>query len=157
MDVRVSPSRHTETPLVAPRFKYLADPVCVCAVLAYALNRFWWKQTFSAALPFLRGHLDDCLLIPAALPVLLWIFKQTGLRKSDAPPSLLEVLYWAAVWSVVFEGIFPMAFQRGVQDWRDVGSYLGGGLLAWLFWHSRAPKPTAVTRPREDSVSIRPQ
>jgi hypothetical protein len=138
------------------RFNYLADPVCVCALLTYALNRFWWKQSFSAVFPFLRDHLDDFLLIPAALPVLLWVFKQTGLRKSDAPPSLQEVLYWATVWSVVFEGIFPIAFRKGVQDWKDVGSYFAGGLLAWvlwLLWHGRGARPAAAARPSEDSVS----
>ena len=118
-----------------PRFKYIADPVCICAFLMYALNRFWWKRAFSPVIPFFREHLDDCLLIPTALPLLLWIFKKTGLREGDHPPSLKEVLYWAAVWSVMFEGVFPFAFHSGVSDWMDVWSYFGGGILAWLLWH----------------------
>ncbi|MEI7774736.1 MAG: hypothetical protein WCK17_08155 [Verrucomicrobiota bacterium] len=56
------------------KFRYLADPLFLGAVMLYALNRWWWKPRFGDAFPFLHDHFNDCLLIPVALPPLLWIF-----------------------------------------------------------------------------------
>ncbi len=117
------------------RFRYLRDPLFLGASLIYGLNRFVLKTQFGSSLPFLRNHLDDCLLIPAALPPLLWVFRKTGLRSHDAPPTLGELVQWTLLWSVAFEWAFPRFFHKGVADWWDVASYALGAFLAGILWN----------------------
>jgi hypothetical protein len=117
-----------------PRFAYLADKTFLAACALYAANRFWGKPLLGDSLHFLRNHLDDCLLIPAALPPLLYVFRKLGLRRDDSPPSLREVAEWTLLWSIAFEWAFPRFLHEGVADWRDVLAYTTGGLVSWLLW-----------------------
>lgn len=127
-----------------PHFRYGADPLCLGASFLYLLNRFWAKPYWGGVFPFLREHLDDCLFIPAALPLLLWIFRRLNLRHTDEPPSLREVLEWTAVWSFAFEWLFPRFLHKGTADWMDVLSYVGGAFAAWIMWgRKRNTTPTA--------------
>jgi hypothetical protein len=119
------------------KFRYLADPLFLGAVMLYALNRWWWKPRFGDALPFLHDHFNDCLLIPVALPPLLWIFRKCRLRAHDEMPTVPEVLEWTVVWSVVFEWIFPRFFRLGTADWGDVLSYMAGAVLSAGFWFKK--------------------
>jgi hypothetical protein len=82
----------------------------------------------------LRNHLDDCLLIPAALPPLLYMFRKLGLRRHDSPPSIREVAEWTILWAFAFEWAFPRFLHRGVSDLRDVLGYATGALVSWLLW-----------------------
>lgn len=50
-------------------FGYRRDSMFQIAVIAYALNRCLLKPLLPS--PFLHGHFNDLLLIPAALPVVL--------------------------------------------------------------------------------------
>src|SRR5438552_1032972 len=68
------------------RFQYLVDPLFLCCCGAYLLNRFWLKTHFSST--FLHGYFNDTLLIPCALPLMLWLQRQTGLRRDDAMPRV---------------------------------------------------------------------
>jgi hypothetical protein len=70
------------------RFGYLRDRLFVAAVAGYALNRWLLKPRLSS--PFLHDHFNDLLLIPAALPVVLWVQRVMGLRKHDLAPSWTE-------------------------------------------------------------------
>ncbi len=47
------------------RFGYLRDPLFLIAVAGYVLNRWLLKPLVPS--PFLHGHFNDLLLIPAAL------------------------------------------------------------------------------------------
>ena len=116
------------------RFRYLADPLFLGAVILYALNRWWLKPRFGAASPFLHDHFNDCLLIPVALPPLLWIFRKLRLRTHDGMPTLSEVLEWTLVWSLLFEWVFPRFFHLGTADLGDVLSYAAGAVLSAGFW-----------------------
>ena len=127
-----------EAPPEARKFGYLADKTFLAACLIYGANRFWGKPLLGASLPFLRNHLDDCLLIPAALPPLLFVFRKLGLRCHDCPPRAREVAEWTLLWSIVFEWVFPRFLQRGTADWWDVLSYLTGALVSWLLWQGFA-------------------
>lgn len=126
--------KHGESKMRPRRFCYLADPIFLGAVMLYALNRWWWKRRFGAELPFVHDHFNDCLLIPVALPPLLWIFREFGLRSHDGMPTLREVFEWTLVWSVMFEWVFPRFFHLGTADWADVLSYVAGAVLAAGFW-----------------------
>ena len=118
-----------------PLFRYLRDPLFLSASLLYGLNRFWLKPRWGTQIPFLRNHWNDCLLLPTALPMLLWFFRKTGLRPQDAPPAWREVAGWTLLWSLLFEGIFPRFLHWGTADWRDVLCYAAGALCAGLYWN----------------------
>lgn len=109
-------------------FRYVLDPLCIAALMAYALNR-WFLHPH-----FLRGWFNDFLLIPAAMPPFLWIERQIGLRRHDRPPDANEIAFLVVVWSIACEGIAPLFITRATRDWKDVAAYLTGALLAWLFW-----------------------
>jgi hypothetical protein len=74
--------------------------VCLISCTFYAANRWCLPVTLKG--PFLRNHFDDLLLIPAALPLILWLLKSldrdcSPMRRAifgtwspmlPAPPSL---------------------------------------------------------------------
>lgn len=114
------------------RFRYVADPLCWSAVALYALNRWELKPHFAS--PFLHSYLSDLLLIPAALPVVLWLQRRLGLRQVDTPPTWAEMLGHLTVWSIICEVIGPFVLHHGTADLRDVVCYTLGGVLACLWW-----------------------
>ena len=124
------------------RFRYLRDPLFVLATGSYLLNCGWFRPLANGG--FLHNHFNDLLLIPAALPLVLWIQRLTGLRRHDAPPSWFEVVFHAGVWSVVCEFAGPRWLHAGTADPWDVGAYLAGGLLACLWWRRSRPEYSAV-------------
>ena len=114
------------------RFRYGFDPLCLAAGAAYALNR--WILPLSWKGEFLRGHFADLLLIPAALPLMLWVHRRCGLRASDGPPRWAEIFFHATVWSVAAELVGPHLFARATGDPLDVAAYVTGALAAGLCW-----------------------
>lgn len=123
-----------EIPGTVARFKYLGDPVFLGAASLYLLNRFVLKKGFGGECTLLRNHWDDFLLLPAALPPLLWSFHKLGLRAVPAPPSGAEIIKWTALWSLTFEWVFPYLFHKGTADWKDILCYVGGAILGWGLW-----------------------
>ncbi len=114
------------------RFAYARDPLCLLACAAYALNRWLVPAAWKGV--FLRGYLDDTLLIPAALPLVLWLQRRLGLRTSDAPPQWREVMLHLVVWSIAAEVVAPHLFSRATGDPWDAVAYAGGALVAGLLW-----------------------
>ncbi len=160
MDMRLAPPCATPArsgSTAAPKFAYIADKTFLTACALYAANRFCGKPLLGDSLHFLRNHLDDCLLIPAALPPLLLVFRKLGLRRDDSPPSLWEVGEWTLLWSVAFEWAFPRFLHKGVADWTDVLAYAVGALVSWLLWRGgTGPRKSVQTQPSAKSASIRP-
>ena len=66
------------------KFRYGADPLCVASWVAYALNRWIGIPLYGAQVPFLRAYFNDALLIPAALPPLLWLRRRLRLFCGNA-------------------------------------------------------------------------
>ena len=124
------------------RFRYLGDTLFLTAVLGYGLNRWTFKPLVSSS--FLRGHFNDLLLIPAALPVVLWIQRITGLRSDDGMPSWSEIGLHLVVWSVICEFIGPFWLHRGTADLWDVAAYVAGGLAAGMWWNHRSRPKSEV-------------
>lgn len=124
-------------------FRYLRDGLFLTACFLYALNRWGLKPRVHSA--FLHDHFDDLLLIPCALPPLLFMERQLRLRRHDCQPLAAEIALNLVIWSILFEVIGPHLFQRATGDPWDVVAYVVGGLLAGLWWHwrYRAPKPAA--------------
>ena len=67
------------------RFRYCGDPLCAVACALYVLNRFWLRSDVGG--PFLAGYFNDLLLIPAALPGVLWLQRRLGVRPTDGWPQ----------------------------------------------------------------------
>jgi hypothetical protein len=120
------------------RFGYLRDPLFVVSSAGYALNRWLVKPHIPS--PFMRGHFNDLLLIPAALPVVLWLQRLALLRNNDRAPSWPEMILHLAVWSVICEFIGPLWLHHGTADVWDVAMYAVGGVAACLWWNRPAQK-----------------
>ena len=110
----------------------MADPLCVLATLLYLLNRLVLKPWLPS--PFLRGQFNDLLLVPAALPWVLWLHRRFGWREGDGFPAGREIVFYLVVWSVVCEGLGPVLLRRGTADLKDVLAYAVGAGAAWLWW-----------------------
>lgn len=114
------------------RFGYAADPLCLIACLLYAANRWWWAERIGGV--FWRGYFNDLLLIPAALPLALWIQRRLGCRTHDRFPKWNEITLHLAVWSVTAEAIMPRLLAHSASDGWDVVAYAGGAIVAGLCW-----------------------
>jgi hypothetical protein len=114
------------------RFGYARDPVCVVACAGYATNRWLLPAALRGA--FMRNYFSDLLLIPAALPLVLWLHRRIGLRPADTKPQWSEIFLHVAVWSVAAEVIAPHLFARATGDPWDVAAYTGGAIVSGLIW-----------------------
>ncbi|MFT3783826.1 MAG: hypothetical protein QM790_17590 [Nibricoccus sp.] len=114
------------------RWRYALDPLCVAACAAYAINR--WLVPPSVKGPFFRNHFNDLLLIPAALPLVLWLYRQLKLRAHDDWPRWSEIVSHVVIWSVAAEWVGPHLFSRATGDLRDVFAYAAGGVMAGVAW-----------------------
>jgi hypothetical protein len=116
---------------VSARFRYCGDTLFLAASALYAINRWLVKPHTSS--PFLRGHFNDLLLIPCALPPLLWLHRTLGMRTHDAPPTAGEIATHVVIWSLVCEVIGPAFLPRTGDIW-DVCAYAAGACMAAAWW-----------------------
>lgn len=114
------------------RFRYGCDPLCLVACAAYLVGRLIVQHHTTGG--FWHNQFTDLLLIPAALPLMLWFQRRLGLRPDDARPSWREIGLHLAVWSVAAELIAPFLFHSATADWRDVVAYGAGAVLAGGWW-----------------------
>lgn len=99
----------------------------------YALNRWALKPHLHS--PFLRGHFNDLLLIPCALPPFLLLQRWLGLRRHDESPAGREVLFCLCIWVVLFEWIGPHFIRGTTADPIDALAYALGAIIAFSWWH----------------------
>jgi hypothetical protein len=118
------------------RFGYALDPLCLVACGLYALNRFWLHGHVGGV--FFHGYFNDLLLIPAALPLLLWLQRKLGLRPDDHRPRWGEIALHLLAWSIMAEAIVPHLVARATADWRDILAYSAGALVAGCWWQAPA-------------------
>jgi hypothetical protein len=116
------------------RFRYAADPICLIACALYGVNR--WLLAGSVGGPFLHGYFNDLLLIPAALPLVLWVQRRLGWRLHDQQPKWSEIGLHLMVWSATAEAIVPRVLSHATADWRDVAAYVCGAVVAGCCWQS---------------------
>ena len=89
--------------------------------------------------PFWRGYFNDLLLIPCALPLILWIQRWLGVRTHDRMPTPSEITFHLVIWSLLFEALGPQ-WLRVTGDPLDVLAYAVGALIAGAWWWSRRGK-----------------
>ncbi len=114
------------------RFRYACDPLCLGACVAYAFGRWYLRHRVGAG--FWHDQFTDLLLIPAALPLMLWLQRRLGLRDHDGRPSWREIGLHLAVWSVAAELVAPHLFHAATGDWRDTVAYGVGAVVAGGWW-----------------------
>jgi hypothetical protein len=86
------------------------------------------------------------LLVPCALPPLLFVYRRLGLRQHDRQPTLCELTTLLIFWSIFFEVIGPFVLHKGVSDKWDVVAYTVGGIAAWLWWNREVNRSSEATR-----------
>ena len=101
--------------------------------MLYAVNR--WALKPLLAIAFFHNWFSDVLLIPCALPPLLWLQSELGLRSANERPAWREIGFHLLIWSLLFEVAGPHIFTYAVGDWCDVIAYVGGGLFAGWWWN----------------------
>ena len=149
-------------------FRYLKDPLCLAAWCLYGANRWLLKPLLPAGEQFFRGHFNDLLLVPCALPAVLVLHRRLGLRDADAPPTGFEILFHLAVWSLFFELVAPLLTGRATADARDLAAYFAGGLAAWAVWNRpqlslpqvfslRSYSPATPLETLQDRRTLRPE
>lgn len=111
--------------------------MCIVACVAYAVNRWGIKPHLGAGI--FHDHFNDLWLIPAALPLVLWLQRICRLRTHDAFPTLWEISLHLGLWSVLFEVIGPRVAPV-TGDWKDVAAYALGAGVAWIWWSRLATK-----------------
>lgn len=112
-------------------YRFGRDPLCWGACFLYAFNR--WGVRPHVHNWFIEGYFNDLLLLPAALPWVLWFHDWAGWR-SPGPPTFGEVaLHWG-IWSLLCEGVGPRLWPHGVADPWDVAAYAAGALVSYLWW-----------------------
>ncbi|MFO1475294.1 MAG: hypothetical protein U1F98_01425 [Verrucomicrobiota bacterium] len=114
-------------------FGYLRDRLFLLCCSLYAINRWMVKPHVHGG--FFHDHFNDLLLMPCALPPLLWFQRLLKLRFHDQAPAPGEMALHLVVWSVLFEGIGPHLLRRATGDPYDVVAYVVGGILAAIWWH----------------------
>lgn len=115
-------------------FRYGFDPLCLVACLLYLANSVWLAGGGGGHIA--RAYFNDFLMIPCALPLVLWVHAILGWREKSAYPNLWEILGHVLVWSVVAEAIGPRLVSGTVADFRDVLAYAGGAFVAGLWWQT---------------------
>ncbi|HAI12106.1 MAG TPA: hypothetical protein DCM28_10410 [Phycisphaerales bacterium] len=116
-------------------FSYLRDRLFLICVGIYFLNRMLesvqWSHTY------LRWYLNDLLLVPIFVPIMLWCMRKLKLRKHDLAPSLLEIGMLVLVIGLVFEGIspyLPVLKDVSTPDINDLICYALGGVMSLGYW-----------------------
>lgn len=112
----------------------MLEPLSIASCVLYAANRWLMKPHIVS--PFLRGHFNDLLLIPCALPVVLWLQRRLGLRTHDSSPTLTEIALHLAIWTLIAEFLGPRWLHRGTGDVWDAAAYTFGAIVAVLAWKS---------------------
>jgi hypothetical protein len=120
---------------VGGRFRYALDPLSVCSSAGYAVLR--WIVKPRVGLGFIHNHGTDLLLIPAALPLVLWFQHLLGWRTHNRPPDLGEIVMHLAIWGLISEALGPWLFHRGTADWRDLLAYAAGAIVGYVFWNRK--------------------
>ncbi len=136
----------TDHHLVAVRpFRYLADPLFIVCCALYALNR--WEIRPHTHITIFHSWFNDVLLIPCALPPVLWLHRLTGLRDHDRPPTARELFAHWLGWSILFEFVCPRFMPHTTGDPWDVVAYAAGAVVAYFWWRRNPRSEQAPSQP----------
>jgi hypothetical protein len=116
----------------------MADWLFLVSVLLYLVNRFWIKKTAFGHRGFFHDYLNDVLLIPFFLPMVLLVQKKARLRGHDLPPTAFEVASHVVLWSVYFQYVFVhfhYLYRHSTADPWNMAAYAVGGVASLVIWN----------------------
>jgi hypothetical protein len=116
-------------------FRYLRDPLFLACFGLYFVNRWVIKSLVAGG--FFHNHFNDFICIPFFVPIMLFGMRRLGLRRTDEPPRMHEIVIPVVIWSLLFEVVLPQHAHWGrgmTADHKDVVCYTLGAFLASLFW-----------------------
>ncbi len=119
-------------------FAYLRDPLFLGCVGLYFVNRLLFEPLWPGG--WSQSYLNDLILIPFCVPIMLWGERKLGLRGHDGPPLGFEIILPLILWAAVFELILPalpLFRDRCTADPNDVLAYTLGALAAAAIWRRR--------------------
>lgn len=122
------------------KFHYLTDTLFIFSLILYAINKFVFLRPFFFETKFNRYYLNDLLLVPVLLPIILFISKTLNIRNNNQPPIFIEIIIPLVIWSISFEIIGPYYFKHSTSDPVDIIAYFFGGGIGWLIWN-KIPLP----------------
>jgi hypothetical protein len=117
-------------------FKYLLDPLFIFSLTIYSMNKFLFIKYGLFNYKFNTCYLNDLLLVPVVVPIILFFAKILNLRNIYSPPTFLEIIVPLIIWSIAFELVGPFYFEKGTSDLSDVLTYFIGGFISLLIWFS---------------------
>ena len=117
------------------KFKYLLDPLFLFSLTLYTINKSSFLRPEFWSCKFCNYYLNDLLLVPVLVPIILFFSRPFKFRKDYSPPMFLEIIVPLAIWSIAFELIGPFYFGKGTSDLVDVFAYCLGGLTSWIIWN----------------------
>ena len=127
------------------QFRYFGDLLFLFASAIYLTNRLILPILNESKFRFLRFYANDLLLVPVALPPVLFLYRLLALRTNDGFPTLKEISLHVLVWSLVCEWIGPLLLNQGVADILDVLIYSIGGCLSYFIWLELAQDKNSST------------
>ncbi len=95
-------------------------------------------QWFANPIGIIASYADDFLVIPLVMGAALWIH-QKYISKKFVYSRLQILLYWA-LFSLVFEGIFPVFTPAFTADPIDLLAYAAGSIYFYFFINYPAVK-----------------
>ncbi len=116
-------------------FKYLQDRLFLGSGVVYLLNLLFISNWQWAGQSIARNFLNDLLLVPVALPLILFSSHILKIRSGSSPPTLLEIFIPTTIWAIAFEFVGPNVFNKGTSDSLDIAAYFLGGCVAWGVWN----------------------
>ena len=117
------------------KFKYLLDPLFLFSLTLYSINKWSLEGAEFWSFKFCNCYLNDLLLVPVLVPIILFFSRIFKFRNDYSPPMFLEIIVQLAIWSIAFELIGPFYFGKGTSDPIDVFAYCLGGLSSWIIWN----------------------
>lgn len=103
-------------------------PYCFIASVVIG-SSIYTMQKLGVQLPkLINNYVNDFLIVPIVLIPCLYVLRWSRANKSYTIP-LGAVLYFCALYSVLFEYLLPKFHVRYTADFIDVGLYFIGGLI----------------------------
>lgn len=97
----------------------------------YVLNRYILIPALGSP-EILVDYGGDFLALPVYIPLAVLAAKRLSLLSSTFSLSFSHVLQTVVVFSLLFEGLFPLILTSATPDAGDVLAYLAGGCLLWV-------------------------
>lgn len=110
----------------------LRHPLFIICCLLFLAHQIIQKG-FDVHIPFIHSYLDDLLVMPIVLTLILVERRKIHGWGPDFVFSLPLTISLVLVLSIIFEWIFPVFSQKFTFDWWDFVAYGLGGVVFYKY------------------------